>query len=132
MSGLRTIGRSMLAIGGVVALMAAMPLGGSYFHTELVKSDPAANETLTKSPRVIRLWFSERVDIPVTSVKLESAAGAPIALSPVSRPDTAALAPIQITVVSPLANGSYTLNWSTAGKDGHPAKGSYGFVVQAK
>lgn len=129
----RILGRSVLAMAGIVTLMAAAPARETFWHTHLVKSDPAAHDTLAKAPRVIRLWFSERVDLPVTTVKLESATGTSIGLSPLARPDTGETAPIYITVgPATLPAGSYTVNWSTAGKDGHPAKGSFGFVIKPK
>ena len=28
-------------------------------------------------------------------------------------------------------DGTYTVDWTVAGKDGHPSKGSYDFVVKA-
>ncbi|MDB4917936.1 MAG: hypothetical protein JWM95_5580 [Gemmatimonadetes bacterium] len=127
----RIPGRPILAMAGVVALMAAAPPRDAFWHTHLLKSDPAANDSLAKAPRAIHLWFSERVDLPVTTVKLTNAAGAPVILAPPMRPDTAQNASVNITIGPVLAAGSYTVHWSTAGKDGHPAKGTFDFVVKA-
>jgi methionine-rich copper-binding protein CopC len=77
-------------------------------------------------------WFSERVDLAVTTIKVANAGGAVIALSPLTRPDTAAKAPILTDVVGAVPAGTYTVSWITAGHDGHPAKGKYEFVVKAK
>jgi methionine-rich copper-binding protein CopC len=132
MSHIRTLSRSLLALGGLVSLMAAMPARESLFHTGLVKSDPAKNDTLATAPKVMRFWFSERVDLTVTTIKVAGAGGAVIALSPLSRPDTGAKAPILTDVVSPVPAGTYTVSWITAGHDGHPVKGKYDFVVKAK
>jgi hypothetical protein len=126
----RTLGRSILATAGVVALMAAAPPRATFWHTHLEKSDPAANDTLKVAPKTIRLWFSEAVDLPVTRVKLETAAGVVVKTAAPVRPDTGESAPISVAIGAPLAAGSYKVDWSTAGKDGHPAKGSFAFVVK--
>ena len=101
-------------------------------HTHLIKSEPAANDTLATAPRALRLWFTERVELAVTTVKLTGAAGAAIALAPLARPDTGERAPIVAALTRSLAPGSYVVNWSTAAKDGHPARGSYPFVVRGE
>ena len=115
-----------------VATRATPSLGamGRLLHTHLVKSEPAANDTFASAPRVVRLWFSEKVELAVTSVKLSNAAGATLVLGPLVRPDTGEFAPIVTNVAKPLAAGTYTVTWSTAAKDGHPAKGTYPFVVR--
>jgi hypothetical protein len=100
-------------------------------HTHLIKSEPAANDTLAAPPTALRLWFSEQVELPVTNVKLSDARGAAVALAPLTRPDTGAHAPIVAALGSSLAPGSYVVNWSTAARDGHPAKGSFSFIVSA-
>jgi methionine-rich copper-binding protein CopC len=80
----------------------------------------------------MRFWFSERVDLAVTTIKVADAAGAMIALSPLTRPDTSAKAPVLTNVTGAVSAGTYTVSWITAGHDGHPAKGKFEFVVKAK
>ncbi len=101
------------------------------FHTHLTKSEPSANDTLAVAPRAVRLWFTEKVELVVTTVKLTDAAGAAIPLAPLARPDTGEQAPVVATLNKSLVAGSYVVAWSTAAKDGHPAKGSFAFVVRA-
>src|SRR5579884_2459007 len=101
------------------------------FHTHLIKSEPAANETLAVAPHAIRLWFSEKVELAVTTVKLDDAGGEAVRLAPLARPDTGEQAPVVASLTKPVALGRYVVAWSTAAKDGHPAKGSYPFVVRA-
>jgi methionine-rich copper-binding protein CopC len=100
-------------------------------HAHLVKSDPASDDTLATSPRAIRLWFSEQVELPVTTVKLGSASGAKIALAALARPDTGQDAPVTAMLKTPLKPGVYVITWSTAARDGHPANGTFNFVVKA-
>ncbi|MEP6621212.1 MAG: copper resistance CopC family protein [bacterium] len=132
MSYMRVFGRSLLLVAGLGSAVAATPrahMADEYFHTRLLKSEPLANDTVKAAPRALKLWFSEKVELPVTSVKLTDATGAAIRLSLAARPDSAESAPVIVGVVGPLVAGSYRVSWSTAAKDGHPAKGTFSFVV---
>jgi methionine-rich copper-binding protein CopC len=100
-------------------------------HVHLEKSAPAANDTLATTPTSIRFWFSEPVELAVTTAKLASASGAAIALGAATR-DAAKDAPVVAPITKPLPAGSYVVTWSTAASDGHPAKGTFTFVVKAK
>jgi len=99
-------------------------------HLHLVKSEPAANDTLHAAPTAIRLWFTERPELAVTSIKLASAAGVAVAVGPVTA-DTAATAPIAATVKGHLAAGAYVITWRSTADDGHPGTGTIPFVVAA-
>jgi methionine-rich copper-binding protein CopC len=135
MVGVRMSARLAIVVGCALAVTAAAGSGNSTLrgalHTHLIKSEPAANDTLIAIPRALRLWFSEKVELPVTRVKLTDAAGAAIELAPLARPDTGEHAPIVATLRKPLPPGTYLVTWSTAAKDGHPAKGSYPFVMRS-
>ena len=134
MIAIRTIGLVVLTTAGFAAFVPPTPPSadiGLRRHTHLVKSEPAGNDTLASPPRAVRLWFTEKVELAVTTVKLANAAGVPVAIAPVARPDTGQAAPVVALVKAPLAAGSYVVTWSTAALDGHPAKGTFGFVVKA-
>lgn len=75
-------------------------------HTHLTKSEPSANDTLAVAPRALRLWFSEKVELPVTTVKLTDAAGAAIEVAPLARPDTGEQAPIVAALSKSVTPGS--------------------------
>jgi hypothetical protein len=98
-------------------------------HVHLVRSEPAAHDTLTSAPKAITLWFSEGVELKVTTVKLADAAGKAVPLGAPALRDSGKDAPVVATVSRVLAPGRYTVAWSTASRDGHPAKGKIDFVV---
>lgn len=123
--------RTALFASGVSLLLAAGAGSSGAFHTHLVKSEPAANDTLSRAPRALRLWFSERVELAVTTVKLADQSGAPIALAPLARPDTGEAAPVVASLAKSIPPGHYVVSWSTAAKDGHPSKGTIPFVIRA-
>ena len=121
---------ALLSTGAVSS--SARPVAGAPLprHVHLAKSDPSANDT-TVAPKAVRLWFSEKVELKVTTVKLASAAGSAVALGRLSRSDTDTDAPVVATISQALVPGGYTVSWSTASKDGHAAKGTIDFVVKA-
>jgi methionine-rich copper-binding protein CopC len=114
---------------GALAAAATPATRGVPFHTKLLKSAPAANDTLTAAPTAISLWFNEKVELKVTTVKLAGPAGA-VKLAAATRDDKVKDAPVVAAITTPLAAGSYTASWSVAGDDGHPVKGSFAFVVK--
>jgi methionine-rich copper-binding protein CopC len=99
-------------------------------HAYLVRSEPAAHDT-TSAPHAVRLWFSERVELKVTRIRLATAAGGAVRLNKPAPAGDDADAPIVATVAETLTPGAYTVRWSTAGKDGHPSKGTIDFVVKS-
>jgi methionine-rich copper-binding protein CopC len=123
--------RAALPMIGIAIIAAASAFSAPVFrHTALTKSEPAKNDTLSVSPKVIKLWFSEPVVLTVTKVKLTNAAGAAIALGALAQPGKGEDLPVIASVSKLLTPGAYTVTWSTAADDGHPAKGTFGFVVK--
>ena len=134
MIGVRTRGLVVLFSAGLTAFGHPAPPsspGGLRRHTHLIKSEPASGDTLAKSPGAIRLWFSEQVELPVTTVKIADASGTTIALASLARPDTGQAAPVTAMLKAPLKAGGYVVTWSTAAKDGHSANGTFNFAVRA-
>ena len=114
----------------------ALPLaaaGAVAFHLKLNRSEPMANARLSASPTHVRLWFSQRPELTVTSVKIMSGEGATAverALAPLSRA-AANGAPIVAPVGAALAPGHYEIAWRTMARDGHVLNGVIPFDVAA-
>lgn len=108
-------------------LLAARPLAA---HTKLTASSPAAGATLATPPAELRLTFSERLQLAFTEVRLLDAAGVSQALAPLAA-DPADSLSIRAAVRATLAAGIYRVQWQTAGRDGHPIRGSFSFTVAA-
>jgi copper resistance protein C len=96
-------------------------------HTHLVKSSPAAGDTVRVAPREIHLWFSERPEVPFTSVTLLGTDSVKLAVGKTA----AAADSLEVAVPLPaeLAPGNYTVLWRTASQDGHAARGRFEFTV---
>ena len=116
--------QALSAIAAAAVLAMASP---AFAHAHLVESTPAANATLSASPRTITLTFNERV-VPRFS-KFELTMPAHRMDIPVTTTVSRDGKRIVGTVGSRLMKGSYRVSWTAAGADGHKMTGSYSFKV---
>jgi copper resistance protein C len=99
----------------------------SRYHLRLVKSIPAANDSTT-SPAAVRLWFSLKPALSVTSIKLmHGSKEVPLGKVTFAGDVTQ---PVEAVIASPLPAGTYTVAWKTASTDMHPVSGSFSFTVR--
>lgn len=95
----------------------------AWAHTHLESSLPANGSTVTKAPTEFVLIFPEAVR--ATSLSVTKAGGKE---QKIEKLPTASAA--RIAVPAPkLEDGSYTLDWRVAGKDGHVMSGKVQFKV---
>ena len=118
-----------------VALLAAAPViaGAAARHLKLIRSEPLANAKLASSPTQVKLWFTQRPELTVTSIKVKSGTGASAverALAPLAR-GAAAASPIVAPIGAALAAGHYEVVWRTMARDGHVLNGVIPFDVGA-
>jgi putative copper export protein/methionine-rich copper-binding protein CopC len=97
-------------------------------HAELESSVPKDKDTLSAVPRELRLKFTEAPELPVTKVKLHGPDGKEISLGKLTVVDSA-----KVTIVAPITGvvgpGMHTVDWATAGEDGHVVDGFIAFTV---
>jgi len=123
-----------------VAVLAALLLAAvgvqsadaARFHTRLLKSSPAKDTVLTASPAAIELTFSESIEMSVSKIQLLGADQQPVAVAALTRDAKNSAATLVARITTPLAAGTYTVNWTAASADGHPVKGSYRFTLRAQ
>lgn len=130
--------RRLVLLGGlVVAVVAASAAttvrtdGRTFFHTRLIKSIPAKDSVLSASPATVQLWFSEKIELGLSRVRLEGADGKSVSATPLTQAASVADAPVVARVPARLADGTYTLHWTAASGDGHAVKGSFGFTIMS-
>ena len=127
-----TTGRSARVFGraartfAVIFVAAMLVPAWLLAHPRLTRSEPAAGARLDASPVEIRLWFSERVEISLSRIWVLDSAGVAMEVGSVAS-DSAPT--IHVPVLRTLARGRYTVTWRTAGVDGHPLEGKFGFTV---
>lgn len=123
-------GRSFLPL---LALLSALAAGlllprPAAAHTRLESSVPARGDTLHQPPREVRLRFSRPAEARYTAIELLGPGGAAPVGTAVEREGSGSREFI-VPLPSPLAPGTYTVRWRTAGRDGHVLRGSFTFTV---
>jgi methionine-rich copper-binding protein CopC len=114
--------RSISALG-VIALLSA----AAVMHLRLVKSAPGSGEILTNIPTEIRLWFSQKPDVGLTSIKLLREDSTIVELGKVVRTEDSLS--VRVPLEKALVPGTYLVNWRSVSKDGHAVRGSYHFTM---
>jgi copper transport protein len=116
---------------GVIAVLATLAIPVALLaHAHLRRSEPAANARLESSPSAIRLWFTERPELPFTRIQLRAADSTDVPLGTLSRLSDDALG-VWTPIPTSLAAGTYTVIWRTAAADGHATTGRFTFIVGA-
>ncbi|MEO8201071.1 MAG: copper resistance CopC family protein [Gemmatimonadota bacterium] len=111
---------------GIGALGLILPAAFA-MHLHLVKSTPGDSEVVTTVPTQVRLWFSQKPEAGLTTIRLLRPDSSAIALGKVARTDDS------LSVSAPLSAGlvpgEYIVAWRTLSKDGHAVRGSYQFIM---
>jgi methionine-rich copper-binding protein CopC len=105
-----------------LALLMLMATAPAFAHAKLTASDPAANARV-KTPKMIRLSFSEKLEPAFSGASLIDPAGKTVPLA-------SSVAGSGITLL-PLAlkPGRYKVDWHSVGQDTHRMKGSFSFEI---
>ena len=122
---LRTLRRAVVPalIASFLAVSAAWA-----FHATLVKALPAIDGTVPTAQTTLTLWFNERPDVALSNIRLRGPDSVLVATSaPRAAADSMA---IVSEVRGTLTPGVYTVQYRTAGPDGHVMRGSYKFTLQ--
>jgi methionine-rich copper-binding protein CopC len=128
---IRTLSRRYTVAVIVAAAAAALIASPTHAmrHLRLVRSFPAADTVLARSPDTVRLWWSEPPELPFTKIELKNAKGVALKLRPVTRSTDKKDASVAASIVAPLQQGRYDVSWRTMSKDGHVMKGTFAFRV---
>jgi putative copper export protein/methionine-rich copper-binding protein CopC len=111
-------------------IIAALTPRESRAHPKLVRSSPAAGAALSVAPHIIQLEFSEAVELASARLTL-TADGSTVVRLGVPRFADDRHRIIVADIPGMLTGKTYRLDWTVAGRDGHPARGSvpFGFVA---
>ena len=114
--------RSIFPLGMIAVLSAA-----SVMHLRLVKSAPGSGEIMTTMPTEIRLWFSQKPDVGLTTIKLFREDSTVVELGKVIRTEDSLS--VRVPLEKALVPGTYLVSWRSVSKDGHAVRGSYHFTM---
>jgi methionine-rich copper-binding protein CopC len=111
---------------GIATLTALAPhVGGAAMHNHLLRAEPGIGGEVAGSPKELRLWFAQKPDPALTTIRLLGADSAAVPLGPVTPAESAS---VRAPIASALPPGKYVVRWKTAGDDGHVIRGSYSFT----
>ncbi len=120
---MKTMSRSVWGVLVALALLA----GGTRLlaHMKLEKSEPAANAVVTAPMPHVQVFFSEPPDVKVSKLEIKGPSAA-TKLVQMHVMDKSLMAMVE----GDMPNGTYTVSWQAAGKDGHIQKGDFTFTVK--
>ena len=95
-------------------------------HAALESTEPAAGDTITAYPSVIRLVFSEPIESEFSNIILKNGAGTIWRLSSRTDPRNVYALIADFPQVPP---GGYLVSWRVVSADGHPVGGYFQFYV---
>ncbi len=114
----------------LIAAVAGLMLAASALtqaHAKLEKTEPAANATVTTAPPHVQLFFSEAPDAAVSKLAINGPS------DKVKLVQTHVMGKSLMAIVEgEMADGIYTVLWSTTGDDGHVQKGEFKFTLKRK
>jgi len=134
LSAFHSIVPAALLLAGVTAFSPASPLAsgrGAAFHAHLVRADPAVNDTIASTPKTVRLWFSEPVELGLSRIRIVRVGGDTVKTSVLRHEGSAATTAALDLAAPPTAPGTYLVTYRVVSRDGHPSSGSYEFVLKA-
>jgi methionine-rich copper-binding protein CopC len=113
--------RGLLAAGLVLAAA-----GAASAHSLLLESSPAAGATLATAPRQLALRFNNRIEKPLSRIRLVSGLGVDQPLVVTADGGTAD----RLTAaVPPLPPGRWRVEWQVLSTDGHVVSGRFEFTL---
>ena len=96
-------------------------------HMAYSKSSPAKDATVSKSPSQLQVWFTQDPEQAVSRLSLQGPTGEISLGKTIVDKERSIVASVE----NPLSPGSYTVNWRSAGDDGHVLRGEFSFTVLA-
>jgi methionine-rich copper-binding protein CopC len=103
-------------------LLPALPMA----HAKLEKTEPADGATIAAVPPSVQMWFDEKLDAKVSKIELTGPAGKVAVGQTHAMGDKVLMADI----TGKMVDGAYTVDYQTAGDDGHVQKGKFGFTLK--
>jgi methionine-rich copper-binding protein CopC len=131
-AGAKLIAVLSVATIGIIASAATSFSASALRHTKLDKAAPGPGDTISYPPAALKLWFSEKVDLRATQLRLQMDKGPIATLGTAGRDSVGSDKSVVAPLMSEITPGTYIVTWAVAGADGHPVQGRYSFVLKSK
>lgn len=120
----------LLARLPMLTAAAALALTGTAFaHAHLKRAEPAENAVVASTPKDLKLFFDEGLEVQLSGVVVRSADHRTVTTGKPELADGDGSEMI-VPLEGDLAAGRYTVVWHALSKDGHKTHGSYGFAIK--
>lgn len=113
----------VIAVLGVIAAVVRVEA-----HAFLVRAEPRVGSKVNKSPTEVRVWFSEMVQLRLSSIKVFDASGKQVDKKD-AHIDRANPAVLSVSLVPTLTAGSYKVVWRVTSSDTHVTDGNFHFEI---
>jgi methionine-rich copper-binding protein CopC len=101
----------------------------AWAHAFLDHADPKVGSTITHSPTVIKLWFTQELEPVFSSVVVQDAQGKPVDKKDMHLDDKNKA--LVIISVPSLPDGTYTVIWHAVSVDTHRTQGRFQFTIKS-
>ena len=122
-SAVRALAGTLLGLV-VVVVATAGPAGA---HAVLLRSEPSPQTTVETPPEVVRLRFSEPVEVAFGAVRVFDVDGKRVDTGRISTADGRR----EVVVPARMPAGTFTVSWRVVSTDGHRITGGFQFYVGA-
>jgi len=120
------VARAVAVTAAVLAIVAGTA-GPAAAHAVLLRTDPSPQTTVKTPPEVVRLRFSESVEVAFGSVRVFDVDGKRVDKGKITTDDGRR----EVVVPASLPGGTYTVTWRVVSTDGHAVHGGFQFYVGA-
>jgi methionine-rich copper-binding protein CopC len=97
-------------------------------HAFLVRAEPRVGSKVNKVPTEVRVWFSERVQAGVSSIKVCDVSGKEVDKKD-THSDRANRAVLCVSLLPALIPGTYKVIWRVTSADTHVTSGDFHFQI---
>jgi len=100
----------------------------AWAHAFLDHSDPKVGSTVTNSPAVIKIWFTQNIEPVFSTVEVQDAKGKQVDKKDMHQDDKDKS--LLIVSVPKLPDGTYTVIWHVVSVDTHRTQGRFQFTIK--
>ena len=116
--------------GVLAGLMLLAGAPGAWAHAFLDHADPKVGSTVTESPPVVKLWFTQELEPAFSTLVVQDAQGKQVDKKDAHLDDKNK--ELFIVSLPTLPAGDYTVNWHAVSEDTHKTQGTFKFTIKPK
>jgi copper resistance protein C len=114
---------------GLAAILFLTIQSSAWAHAFLDHANPKVGSTVTNSPAVIKIWFTQQLEPVFSSIKVQDTQGNEVDKKDVHLDDKDKT--LLIVSLPQLPDGTYLVTWHVVSVDTHRTQGSFKFTVKA-